>query len=99
MPWSILSCNQPIRVCAFSLASLFLPPLADLSLSPQAWASDAEIDTIAYVKNHCVRCHGAEEQNADRRFDTERSSVIRISRIGPKATMAIKPEPRWVSFQ
>ncbi len=70
MPWSILSCNQPIRVCAFSLASLFLPPLADLSLSPQAWASDAEIDTIEYVKNHCVRCHGAEEQNADRRFDT-----------------------------
>jgi hypothetical protein len=28
-----------------------------------------EFDTIAYVQNHCIRCHGEDEQNADRRFD------------------------------
>jgi hypothetical protein len=33
-------------------------------------AAETEFDTKAYLKNHCIRCHGAEEQNADRQFDS-----------------------------
>ncbi len=32
-------------------------------------AAEADFDTIGYLKNHCIRCHGNKEQNADRRFD------------------------------
>ena len=38
-----------------------------LPLTPFVFAD--EFDTKAYVQNHCIRCHGEEEQNADRRFD------------------------------
>ncbi|TWU58367.1 DUF1592 domain-containing protein [Rubripirellula reticaptiva] len=33
-------------------------------------SADNDFDTKAYLRNHCIRCHGVEEQNADRRFDT-----------------------------
>ena len=33
-------------------------------------AAETDFDTKAYLKNHCIRCHGAEEQNADRQFDS-----------------------------
>lgn len=32
-------------------------------------AAESGFDTKAYLKNHCVRCHGVDEQSADRRFD------------------------------
>lgn len=32
-------------------------------------AAETNFDTKAYLQNHCIRCHNAEEQNADRRFD------------------------------
>lgn len=59
---SIRAWNHLKQISAVVLGSTILTPLAV--------ADTAEIDTLAYVKNHCVRCHGAEEQNADRRFDT-----------------------------
>lgn len=31
---------------------------------------DSEFDPKAFVQEHCIRCHGAEKQKADRRFDT-----------------------------
>lgn len=40
-----------------------------LVLRATCLADEASFDTTAYLQNHCVRCHGAEEQNADRRFD------------------------------
>jgi hypothetical protein len=33
-------------------------------------AAEADFDTKGYLQNHCIRCHGVEEQNADRRFDS-----------------------------
>ncbi len=33
-------------------------------------AAETDFDTKAYLQNHCIRCHGVDEQNADRRFDT-----------------------------
>ncbi len=43
-----------------------------MSLTPCATfaAAEADFDTKAYLQNHCIRCHGVDEQNADRRFDT-----------------------------
>jgi len=37
-----------------------------------AVSSIAEADelTSAFLKKHCIRCHGSEDQSADRRFDT-----------------------------
>ncbi|QEG02407.1 hypothetical protein Mal15_65280 [Stieleria maiorica] len=61
MSWSLLFCNLK-RFVAIGLAII--------ALKPHVKADDTQIDTLAYVKNHCVRCHGEEEQNADRRFDT-----------------------------
>ena len=32
-------------------------------------ADEPETQSLGYVRTHCLRCHGEEEQNADRRFD------------------------------
>jgi len=32
--------------------------------------SNADELTSAFLKKHCIRCHGSEDQSADRRFDT-----------------------------
>ncbi len=39
-------------------------------------AADADFDTKAYLQTHCIRCHGNEEQNADRRFDLLKSELL-----------------------
>lgn len=31
--------------------------------------ADADESTSAFLKNHCIRCHGSQDQKADRRFD------------------------------
>ena len=33
-------------------------------------ADETEVNPLSYVREHCIRCHGPEEQNADRRFDS-----------------------------
>jgi len=51
--------------------SLFYVCLSILLLLPTILlAAEADFDTKAYVQTYCIRCHGVEEQNADRRFDS-----------------------------
>ncbi|MFK8112383.1 MAG: DUF1592 domain-containing protein [Rubripirellula sp.] len=54
---------------------MILNPVWICVLSAATWqastvlAAETDFDTKAYVQTHCIRCHGVEEQNADRRFD------------------------------
>lgn len=43
--------------------------LAWLVPSHLPMAQGAEMDALNYIRNHCIRCHGADKQKADRRFD------------------------------
>lgn len=38
-------------------------------------ADETELNSLAYVQNHCIRCHGEDEQNADRRFDSLKAEL------------------------
>ena len=51
------------RSCALLCCMLFFLPVS------YAEQLDAELDLKGFVHTHCSRCHGAEEQNGDRRFD------------------------------
>ena len=35
-----------------------------------AATAHADVATTAFLKKHCIRCHGSDDQSADRRFDT-----------------------------
>lgn len=50
---------------------LFYVFLSAWTLAPSTnFAAEADFDTKTYVQTHCIRCHGEDEQNADRRFDS-----------------------------
>ncbi|EMB14918.1 DUF1592 domain-containing protein [Rhodopirellula europaea] len=58
------------RVGSKQAGGLFYVVLSAWALAPSTTlAVEAKFDTKAYVQTHCIRCHGGEEQNADRRFD------------------------------
>ncbi len=60
------------RFVSIQAGSLFYVALSVLLLAPSTTlsAAEADFDTKAYLQTHCIRCHGEEEQNADRRFDS-----------------------------
>lgn len=47
----------------FAMAFALLVPFSSLH------AVEPDTKTLAYLQAHCIRCHGKDEQNADRRFD------------------------------
>ena len=59
------------RLCDRSKFAFFAFAMAFASLVPSSvlHAGEPETKTLAYLQAHCIRCHGKEEQNADRRFD------------------------------
>ena len=38
-------------------------------------ADEPETKAVAYLQAHCIRCHGKDEQHADRRFDLLRDEI------------------------
>ncbi len=59
------------RLCERSRIAFFVFAMTFASLVPASilHADEPETQSLAYVRTHCLRCHGEEEQNADRRFD------------------------------
>jgi cytochrome c553 len=62
LPASQFIARQAGRLCYVCLFVLLLLPTT-------LFAAEPDFDTMAYVQTYCIRCHNAEEQNADRRFD------------------------------
>ena len=40
--------------------------------------ADADEPTSAFLKKHCIRCHGSQKQKADRRFDTLPAQIRKL---------------------
>ena len=59
------------RLCDRSRFAFFVFAMTFASLVPSSvlHAGEPKIKTLAYLQAHCIRCHGKDEQNADRRFD------------------------------
>ncbi|XZE56053.1 DUF1592 domain-containing protein [Planctomycetaceae bacterium SH139] len=59
------------RLCERPRFAFFVFAMSFASLVPASIlrADEPETKSLAYVQTHCLRCHGEDEQNADRRFD------------------------------
>ncbi len=44
--------------------------------------ADADDLTSAFLKQHCIRCHGSQNQKADRRFDTLPGQIGKLDELG-----------------
>jgi len=54
---------------------IFVPALLLSVVSSMAQAAEP---TQAFLKQHCIRCHGSEKQKADRRFDTLPAEIKKL---------------------
>ena len=56
--------SMPRSTTVFAIVFAWLMPCTLLC------ADETETNALTYVRDHCIRCHGVDEQNADRRFDS-----------------------------